>query len=146
PMRPRGPWVGPLGARSAQPGDRLVLQVARQALGAELAAEAAGLVAAEWRARLDHVAVDAVGAGPHLPGHLHAALGVGRPDRPGQAVLAVVGDPHRVRLVLVRNDGQDRAEDLLAGDAHVVGDAGEDRRRHVPAAVARPLQPADDDL
>ena len=40
----RGTWTG-----SAHAGDRLVPQVLGQALGAELAAEAAGLVAAEGR-------------------------------------------------------------------------------------------------
>ena len=51
----------------------------------------------------------------------------------------------RVVLVVVRDDGEHRAEDLLAGDAHGVVDVREQRGLHVPAAVdarrAWPLPP-----
>src|SRR5262245_14525823 len=42
--------------------DRLVLEVPHEALRAEFAAYAAGLVPAEGRAALDHVHIDAIGA------------------------------------------------------------------------------------
>src|SRR5215472_5889465 len=65
--------------------DRLVLEVAHQPLWPEFAADPAGFVAAEWRARLDHVHVDTVSTGPHPPGYLHAMLDVRGPHGAGQA-------------------------------------------------------------
>jgi hypothetical protein len=59
---------------------------------------------------------------------------VGGPDGSGWAVGAVVGDAYRVGVVLVGDHRKDRSEDFFAGDAHVVVDAGEDRRRDVPAS------------
>ena len=44
---------------------------------------------------------------------------VARPDAAAQPVGAVVGTPDRVVDVVERQCRQDRAEDLLAGDAHV---------------------------
>ena len=51
-----------------------------------------------------------------------------------EAVRRVVGDGDRLVLVVELGHGQDRPEDLLARDAHRVGDAVEDRRRDVGAA------------
>ena len=51
---------------------------------------------------------------------------VTRPHAGGEAVGRVVALQHGVVLVLERNDGDDRAEDLLTGDLHVVPHAGED--------------------
>jgi hypothetical protein len=60
---------------------------------------------------------------------------VGGPHAAGQAVLGVVGDAHGVVLVLVGDDDQHRAEDLLLGDPHRVVDVGEDGRRDVVALL-----------
>src|SRR5207253_10106582 len=56
-------------------------------------------------------------------------------------------NPDRLVLAVVADQGEDRAEDLLARDRHVVRHVGEDRRLEVEAArpVGRP-PPADDDL
>src|SRR5437667_10636656 len=51
---------------------------------------------------------------------------VARPHPGGEAVGGVVALQHGVVLVLERDDGDHRAEDLLARDLHVVPDAGED--------------------
>src|SRR5205807_6574237 len=51
------------------------------------------------------------------------------PDRAGQAVLGVVGQRDRVRLVLEREDRDDRAEDLLGHGAVVRGGGQQDRWR-----------------
>ena len=52
---------------------------------------------------------------------------------PGQAVGGVVGQAYRVGLVLVRDQAQHGAEDLLLRDAHRVVDVGEDGRLDEPA-------------
>ena len=48
------------------------------------------------------------------------------PDAAGEAVVGVVGDPHRVVLVLVGLDREHRPEDLLLGDRHLRRHLGED--------------------
>ena len=87
-------------------------------VGAELAAEAALLHAAE-RGRVAHarVRVDAEVAGLHAARDPDAAAEVVGPDRPAQAVDRVVGERDRVGLVVERQHADDRAEDLLRRDA-----------------------------
>ena len=58
-----------------------------------------------------------------------------RGDVPAEAVLVVVGHAHGVVVAVERDDDEHGAEDLLAGDGHVVGDVGEERRLHEPALV-----------
>ena len=91
----RGARGAAAGARSSQPAspesvgrwglrslvDRLQLQVGREALGAELAPEAARLHAAERRGGVEHVVVDADAAGLHAPGDVLRALGVAASTR-----------------------------------------------------------------
>src|ERR1022692_650486 len=80
-------------------------------------------------------------------GNLQPALGVRGPHGSGQAVVAVVGDPDPVRLVLVGDDGKDRAEDFFAGDAPRRVRVGEHGRSDVPAPIpARCTGAADHDL
>ena len=88
------------------------------------------LVAAERRERVEGAAVDLDLPGAHPPRDALGALRVGRPDAAGEAVDRVVGDPDRVVLVVVGDDRQHRAEDLLLGDRHV----GARRRRRRSAA------------
>src|SRR5690349_10055896 len=64
--------------------------------------------------------VDRQVAGLDRPRHPERAAQVLRPDRPGQSVGSVIGDPHRVRLVLERNYRHHRPENLL-GVGGVVG-------------------------
>src|SRR5690349_19072665 len=123
------------GDAGARRDDRLQLGVVVHTLGAELPADAGALEATERRVEVHVVLVHRVGAGADAAGDVHALVDVVGPHRPGEAVLAVVGDPHGVGGVLERDDGEHRAEDLLPGDAHVVVRVGEDRRLHVPAAV-----------
>src|SRR5687767_13937473 len=85
----------------------LQLRVVRDSFDAALAAEAGVLHAAERTRHVDRVRVDADGAGDHLTGDLETALRVGRPDAAGQSEGGVVGDPDRVRLVLVGVDAVD---------------------------------------
>ncbi len=94
---------------------------------------------------VDVVHVDAEGAGTNRFGDLQAVGGVGGPDRSGQAVLAVVGDTNRVALVGILQHRQHRTEDLLLGDAHLVGGVGEQRGPDIPTAVVRAVVAADDD-
>jgi hypothetical protein len=80
------------------------------------------------------VAVDADRAGADPLGDGGAAFGVGGPDRAAEAEVRVVGDADGVDVV-VRDEGQDGAEDLLLGDDGTVVDVGEDRRLDEPAPV-----------
>src|SRR5207249_141692 len=113
---------------------RLVLEKFLEAVDAGLAAVARLLEAAEGRVHVEGAAVHV-----HLPGADAArdalrARVVPGPHRARQAVHRVVGDAHRVFLVLVGNDGQHRAEDFLAGDGHVVPHSAEHGGLHVVAA------------
>ncbi len=102
---------------------------------AELAAEPALLEAAERR-RDPHgaVRVDREHAGVERTGDAERSGSVARPDRAGEAVDRVVGDPHGVRLVLERDQRCDRTEDLLARDP-VVGVCLDEGAR-IPEALA----------
>ena len=94
---------------------------------AHLPADAGLLVAAERAVGAEVVAaVDGERSGPDAPGHrqrpvLAAEHGTGEP------VDRVVGDAHRVVVVLVGDDGQHRPEHLLLGDLAVGVDVGEQR-------------------
>src|SRR5690606_33583305 len=114
---------------------RLDLEELLEAVLAVLAPVAAVLVAAEGRVRVEGPAVDLDLAGADPAGEGLGPLRVGAPHAAGQAVDRVVGDSGGVVLVLVADDRQDRPEDLLLGDGHVVADLGEDRRLHVVAAL-----------
>src|SRR5260370_14745404 len=74
------------GARLRQV-DRLEVLERGHPLGAELAAQSAGLDAAERRARVERIAFDADAPGLHPPGHLHATLAVPGPPTSSQPVL-----------------------------------------------------------
>src|SRR5258708_12675556 len=92
--------------------DRLVLEVSNEPLRAKFAADAAGLVAAEGGAGLDHVHVDAVGARAHLARDFHAAFGIRGPHGSGPAVVAVLPHPDPVRPYLFSNYGQHRSDNF----------------------------------
>src|SRR6202035_645223 len=123
---------------------RLQLDVLVQPLRAELAADARLLETAEGTTDVERVHVDAVGAGTHARGDLEAVGDVARPHRSGQTVVAVVGDTDRVGLVAVGQHAEHGTEYFLAGDTHVVGDVGEQRRPHVPALSVRRVLAAKD--
>ena len=70
--------------------------------------------------------------------HAQRAGAVARPDRAGEAVGRVVREPDRLGLVLERDQRGNRAEDLLARDAVVVGRLDE-RAREPEAGAVRGL-------
>src|SRR5262249_12444772 len=76
------------------------------------------------------------------PGHLDRPLLVSALDRAGQAVLGVVGDPYRVVLVVVRDDGEYRAEHLFLRDL-AVGVHMRQYGRGVAVARVDPRSPGD---
>ena len=94
----------------------------------------------------ERVHVDAVGAGADGGRDVEAVCDVGGPHRTGQPVVGVVGDADRVVLVAVAQHRQHRAENLLPGDAHVVGGVGEQRRlaRTSRARTGSRSPPSDD--
>src|SRR3954469_23067209 len=104
------------GVRAAEAG------VLDAAPGALAGAVAEGVVVDPDHSRLDP------------PGDAGAALAVLGPDRGAEAELGVVGEVDRLLLGVDDDDRQDRAEDLLAHDPHLVGDAGEDGGGDVAAA------------
>src|SRR5690606_37167174 len=102
---------------------------------AVLAAVARLLVAAEGGVGVERAAVHFDLAGTQAAGHGDGAVLVGGPDSAGESVHHPVGDAHGVVLVVVGEDRQHRPEDLLLGDRHLWGDAGEHRRTDVVPGV-----------
>src|SRR5207247_485212 len=95
----------------------------------ELAADPALLVATERVVAADHVpVVDPHGPRLDLRRDLERTLVVGAPHARRQPVLGVVGDPDRLVTRGVLQHADNRAEDLLARDLHVVRHVREDRR------------------
>src|SRR5579871_1733479 len=94
-----------------------------------------------------HVVVDARG---RKVDHHHAGLGIAlevrgvfearRADARGQAERRIVGDGEGLVIVLDADHARDRAEDLLAVDAHLRPGLGEQRRLQVEAG-RRALEP-----
>ncbi len=70
------------------------------------------------------VRVDREVAGLDAARHPQRPADVAGPDRPGQAVLRVVGHPDRVGLVVERHHRHHRPEHLLAPDPVLGADAG----------------------
>ena len=102
---------------------------------AVLAADAAGLDPAEGRLdRGEVVGVDPGGAGLEPGDHPVGAGEVAGEDAGGEAEGRGVGAGDRLVLARRSRGRSDRAEDLLARDGHLVGDAGEDGRLHEEAA------------
>src|SRR3954468_18116876 len=96
---------------------------------AHLAADAGLLVAAERRVRcVPEAAVDAHRAGADAPRDRQRAVVIGTDDRAGQAVDGVVGDADRVVVTVVRQDDEDRPEQLVLRDRRVLVNTSEQRR------------------
>src|SRR5690625_1534474 len=122
--------------------DRLDLGELLDAFEAPLAADTTLLVTPEGQVTGDaDAAVDAESAGANALGDRHGTLG--RADHhAAETVHAVVGDANGVFLILVGDHDQYRPENLLLGDAHVVGNVHEAGRldeeavAHVGAGVA----------
>src|SRR6476469_9231632 len=106
---------------SEHDGDRLEGGVGLEPGLAEFAALPAEPRAAPRQGRVERgPAVDRDGAGPYAAGDGVRPAQVRGPERRGQGVPAVVGDRDCLLVVVERDDRADRAEDLLAGDGHVV--------------------------
>ena len=73
-------------------------------------------------------------AGAERPRDAERRVEVPRVERGRQPVAGLVRERDRLVLGVERDRRQDRPEDLLAGDRHVVADVVEDRRRHEVAA------------
>src|SRR4051794_15535182 len=122
----------PVRSRFPFGGQEHVLLVAEgvQRVGPELAAEAGLLEAAERRGVTHRrVAVDREVARLDAAGDAQGPAEVAGPDRPRQAVLALVCHADGVRLVLERDDRDDGPEDLLGHGPVLRVDGGEHRRR-----------------
>src|SRR5205823_5276125 len=90
--------------------DRFPLRVRIERLKAELAPKSALLHAAERRLKMHAAAgIDREVAALHGAGDAESAADVARPDRAGEAVVAVVGEAHGVGLVAERHHRDDGA-------------------------------------
>jgi len=99
-----------------------------------LPADAAVLIAAKGEiGAVGSAAVDAQAAGSNASGHRQRPLQRSGVHAPGQPIDAVVGDSHRVIIVLERDHDKDGAEDLFLGDRHRVVHVGEQGGLDVPA-------------
>ena len=120
--------------------DLLDLGVLVEAVAAQLAADAALLVAAPRSLAVRRVVgVDPRDAGAQGLDHAHRARDVLGPHSSGEPVDGVVGDPDGLFLVVEGDHHEHRPEDLLLGDAHRVVDAHEDGGLVVEAAAAEPV-------
>src|ERR1700730_8345909 len=123
--------------RLAVNGYGLCLEVARQPLTPERAAQAGLLEAAERRTIRLRPAVDADPAGADRPGPGRRLVAIPE-QRPGQAVRRVIGDANGVVNAVIGDHANDWSEDFLSGDAHAVVDLIEQRRVDVPPVIQAP--------
>ncbi len=133
-----------LGRLGCVPQRALDLQVLLEAELAPLAAVAASLVSAERRIQVERV-VDRHLAGPDPARKRAGRIEVRGRNIARKTVFRVVGDVDGLIEIVVGQDAQHRAEDLFAGDRHVVVDLGEHRRLDVVTGVepVRPSRSAD---
>src|ERR1700682_4153834 len=109
-------------------GDGLDFGVLVETCNAVLAADPAGLIAAEWCVgAVARGAVDADEAGAQPLGHRESVIECSGHDVACQPIRTIVGDPHRIVFVVERNDDEHRPEDLFLGDGHRVVDIDEKR-------------------
>src|SRR5262249_34247479 len=106
--------------------NRLYVGVLLERVRAEIPPEAALLVAAERRARVESVVgVDPDGAGLDLAGHTVRQLDVPGPDRRDQPINRSVGDRDRLVRTLETDHREHGSEDLLLRDLHLRFHLGE---------------------
>jgi hypothetical protein len=92
-------------------------------------------VAAEGGEEVDVGVVKVHAAGAHLGGDVAGFGEVFALDVGGQSIDCVVGDVDGFGFGIVGENGEDGAENFLAGDAHVAGDVAEDGGTGVVAAI-----------
>jgi len=107
--------------------DGLDLGVELQGVLSQLAASSALLEATEGLSSVEAVVgVHPDGAGLDLVGVLEDSVDVAGEDTGGETVVATVGTLDGLIQGAEAHDAHDGAEDLLAGDGHIVLDIGED--------------------
>src|SRR6202035_4537654 len=115
--------------------ERLLFQELLQPCRSHLPPDAALLVSAERCVGAEVVAaVDAEGAGPDPAGHRERPV-LAAEHGAGQPIDRIVGDPHRIVVVVVTDDHENRPEDFLLGDLAIRVDVGQQRRRIEVAGV-----------
>src|SRR3954468_17372549 len=101
--------------------DGLLLCVEFEGVVTHLATPATLLESAEGQGCVeDVVAIDPDGSGTHFCGDGVSAIDVASPDSGGETVDAVVGLRNEIVLVLERDGGDDRSENLFLHDLHAV--------------------------
>src|SRR3954469_11309364 len=136
------PFVGwPL----ARPDDALQLAVSMQAEDPAVAPDAGHLEPAERRLVVALHGVDADVAAAQLPRYPITAHRVRGPDVVVEAESRAVGKSNSLVLVVERFHDDDRSEELLLGNPHLVLHAGEQRRSDVIAGLGLRPCTADDE-
>src|SRR3954454_23683703 len=137
------PFVGwPL----AGPDDALQLAVSMQAEDTAVAPDAGHLEPAERRLVVALHGVDADVAAAELPRHPITAHRVRGPDVVVEPERRAVGEGNSLVLVVERLHDDDRTEELLLRDPHLVLHSGEQRRGDVVAGLGLGPSPPDDEL
>src|SRR4051812_1591300 len=137
------PFVGwPL----AGPDDALQLAVSMQPEDPAVAADAGHLEPAERRLVVALHCVDTDIAAAQLPSHSVAAHRVRGPDVVVKTERRAIGERNRLVLVVERLYDDDRSEELLLRDTHLVLHAGEQGRCDVVATAQIRPGAADDEL
>src|SRR2546421_2274391 len=109
--------------------DRLGMRVLAHALQTVFTTHAAHLVATKGRIeRQRAVRVDPDGSRTQGVRHAVRPPDIARPDAGGQAITRLIRLPDDLFLRLERDHGEDRAENLFLGYAHLVVDLREDGR------------------
>src|SRR3954463_4100734 len=137
------PFVGwPL----AGPDDALQLAVSMQPEDPAVATDAGHLEPAERRLVVALHGVDADVAAAELSRDPVAAHGVRGPDVVVEPERRAVGERNSLVLVVERLHDDDRTEELLLGNSHLVLHAGEQRRSDVITRLGLGPRAADDEF
>src|SRR3984957_16570684 len=98
-----------------------------ESIFAALAAESRLLVTTEGRHRIEGAAVDVHLTSAQLSRDLDGLFFAAGPHAAREPVRRIIGDRDGLFFCVVGDDGEDRTEDLLLGDRHVVAHVREDR-------------------
>src|SRR5260370_6268841 len=120
------------------------LGVGVKAFVALLTADPAALESAHGGVQTSRVAVQLDRSGAHSAGDREPVLEVRGEHSPVEPVGRVIRDRNRLVLVLVGENGEHWAEDLLLRDPVAGLDVGEDGRLDVPASIVAVATPASD--
>src|ERR1700689_237728 len=107
--------------------DGLHLEEFFESIFAALSAKARLLVTTEGRHGIEGASIDVHLTGAQLTRDFDRLFFAAGPDAARESIGRIVGDRDGLFLRVVGDDGEDRTEDLLLGDGHVVANVRKDR-------------------